>query len=213
MTPLAVVGAGGFAREVLDVVDAINAVEPTFEVVGVYADGHADEAELERRGVVFRGSVAELVASPLPYVIGIGNGQVRQRIDQELQASGVPCPVLKHPSATVGHEVALGDGTVVCSHVSITSNIRVGRHVHLNLNSTVGHDCVIGDYVTVAPLVAISGNVRLGDFVTVGTSAAIIEQVVVQEGSTIGAGAVVVRDVVAGSTVVGVPAKPIATTP
>jgi sugar O-acyltransferase (sialic acid O-acetyltransferase NeuD family) len=207
MKPLAIIGAGGFAREVLDVVDAINAEQSTFEISGVYADGGGDEELLASRGTPLRGSIDVFESSPTPYVIAIGAGHVRRAIDRRLSSLGVECPVLIHPSSTRGLAVDLGPGTIVCSHVSITTNVRLGRHVHLNLNSTIGHDCRIGDYVTVSPLVAVSGRVVLHPGASLGTSSAVIERLTIGEDAVVGAGAVVTRSVDAGTTVVGVPAR------
>jgi acetyltransferase-like isoleucine patch superfamily enzyme len=97
----------------------------------------------------------------------------------------------------------------VCSHASLTNNITLGRHVHINLNCTIGHDAVIDDYVTLSPLVAVSGNVRIEECGFLGTGATINPGVSIGAGAVVGSGAAIVHDVPAGTTVVGVPAKPL----
>ncbi len=92
----------------------------------------------------------------------------------------------------------------------MTTNIRMGRHVLLNLNCTVGHDTVLGDYVTVSPGVNISGRVRLDDGVDCGTGASILPGVAVGHDTRIGAGSVVTKDWPPELTLVGVPARPMA---
>lgn len=214
-TPLVIIGAGGFGREVLDVLDAVKLHWGTvengdYEFVGFLDDGTPDLDLLSARGVDHLGSVAHLEDLPenVGYLIGIGDGAIRRQIDSYGQSLGRPSPTVVHPSATVGFDVRFGPGTVVCSHVSLTNNIRVGRHVHLNLNSTVGHDAVLGDYVTVSPLVAVSGEVTIGDEVLLGTGAAINQRLNIGAAATVGAGAAVVKDIPAGTVAVGVPAKP-----
>ena len=103
----------------------------------------------------------------------------------------------------------IGEGFVACAHVSITTNIAIGRHAHLNLNTTVGHDCTFGDFVTVNPGANISGSVTLGHNVTIGTGAVIIQGVTVGEGTVVGAGAIVTRDLPAQVVAMGAPARPV----
>lgn len=216
-TPLVIVGAGGFGREVHDVVEAINdAAEtsgyPGFDFLG-FIDSHvADPLLLEKRGAVLLGGDDTLSTLPAgtQYVIAIGSGKIRRALDEKATALGLKAATLVHPAATIGkHLVELGPGAIICSHVSITTNIRLGRHVHLNLNVTVGHEAVLGDYVTVNPGARISGNVVLEDEVMIGTGAALIPGVTVGAGSVIGAGACVVRDIPGGVTAIGLPAKAI----
>lgn len=209
---LVIVGAGGFGREVLDVVEAINddhlstRVVP-FEVVGFVDDGEPDPATLEPYGVPLLGGLSELDRLPddVGYVVGIGSPSVRRKIDERFW--GRRCPVLVHPSATMGRAVTLGPGSVVCPGVRLTNNIRAGRHVHLNLNTTIGHDARLGDYVTVSPLVAVSGYASLGDEAMIGSGAVINPGAVVGAGATVGSGAVVLGEVPAGVVAVGVPAR------
>lgn len=210
---LVIIGAGGFGREVLDVIEAINFEYATtdmarFEVLGFLDDGSPEPSTLTPYGVPHLGPVAQLDAmdQDIGYVIGIGSPAVRRKLDE--QHHDRKCPVLIHPTATYSRAVEFGPGTVVCAGVRLTNNITVGRHVHLNLNSTVGHDARLGDYVTISPLVAISGNVTLDNEVMVGTGVTLNPGVTVGAGAVIGSGAAVLRDVASAITVVGVPAKP-----
>lgn len=216
-TPLVVIGAGGFGREVHDLVEAVNEErtgtgQPLLECVGFLADGHADVELVEERGVPFLGPVAGLTSLPadVGHVIAIGSGAARRRIDAWATAEGREALSLVHPSAVLGrHRVTLGPGAIVCATAVITTNVRLGRHVHLNLGVTVGHDAVLGDYVTVNPNVSISGNAVLEDEVSMGTCSAVIEGRRIGARTAVGAGAVVVRDLPADVTAVGVPARPL----
>jgi sugar O-acyltransferase (sialic acid O-acetyltransferase NeuD family) len=212
--PLVIIGAGGFGREVHDVVESINEIGGVngWDFLG-FIDNHVESPELlAARGASHLGGdeVLEHLPAGTQYVIAIGNGAVRRSLDARATALGLEAAVLVHPTAWIGHhQVTLGPGTIVCAHVSITTNVHLGRHVHLNLNSTVGHDARLADYVTVNPGVNISGNVMLETEVMMGTGASVIQGRSVGAGSVIGAGAAVVRDIPAGVTAIGIPAKAI----
>ncbi len=210
---LVVIGAGGFGREVVDVVEAINLERSTvgtaYEVLGFFDDGDADLALLEPYGLPHLGPVASVHDLPrdVAYVIGIGNPQVRARLDDQFMDER-PSVTLVHPDATVTRLAELGPGTVVCAGARITNHVTLGRHVHVNLNATIGHDARVSDYVTLSPLVALSGNVRAEARAFFGTGALVNPGLRVGEDAVVGTGAAVVREVESKTTVVGVPAKP-----
>ena len=211
-TQIVIVGCGGFAREVHDVIDAINDRSPTWELLGYLDDNPSElnQSLVHGRGFDVLGTTNWLSPSDRPliqFVIGIGTGSTRRQIDEILTSRGYPSATLVHPSVTFGYDVRIGPGSVLCAGVRATTHISMGRHVHLNLNTTVGHDSVIADYVTANPLVAISGGVTLGAESTIGTGSAVLQNLTVGERATVGAAACVVRDVLSGTVVKGVPAR------
>lgn len=203
MDDVVIIGAGGFGREVADVLK----YDQFAHLVG-FIDDDPDTDLLDRRGDKHLGGLDTLGEySECGYLIGVGDPTLRCRFAQAADRAGMAAEAAVHTSATFGEANRIDGGLVACSHVSVTTNVTIGRHVHLNLNCTVGHDAVLGDFVTVNPGANISGNVTLGREVTVGTGAAIIQGVTIGAGATVGAGAVVTRDVPAGVTAVGVPAR------
>jgi sugar O-acyltransferase (sialic acid O-acetyltransferase NeuD family) len=205
---LAIYGTGGLAREVLELVRNINARTPTFEPIG-WLDDDAARLGTTLKGLPVLGAIEDAVdpRAPFDVVIGIGNPPVRRRIAARLAALEVASPALVDPRAWTGHDVAWGPGCVVCAGALITTDVRLGHHVFVNLGVTVGHDAVLEDFVTVAPSVSVSGNVHIGEGADLGTGAVVIQGVRVGAWSIVGAGTVVVRDVPANVTAVGVPAK------
>ena len=210
--PIIIVGAGGFGREVLDVIRTMNSNEPCWDFRGFVADDRPDLEVLARLGAEWLGPVDTYLARPNAdgYVIGVGDPHARRALADQFDAQGLVAQTLVHPSATFGEDVEMDPGSVICSHVSITTNVRLGSHVHVNLNSTVGHDCRIGDFVTINPLVAVSGDVTIAPMATMGTHSSILQGLLVGTGAFVGAGAVVTKDVDPDMTVVGVPARPLA---
>jgi sugar O-acyltransferase (sialic acid O-acetyltransferase NeuD family) len=206
---LVIIGAGGHGREVLDVVDAINTVEPTFNVIGFLADRDGVHEPLTRRPVRILGPTSLLETLDADYIVAIGNPTARAEIDQRCMSMGLSTPVLIHPAASVGSDVHLGPGSVVMAGARITTNLVAGRSLQVNINATISHDARFGDYVTISPGCNISGNVGLGDSVYLGTGCVIIPGVRIGAKTIVGAGAVVTNDLPSDVTAVGVPAKPL----
>ena len=200
-----IVGAGGHGREVAHVLRSRSAAGlPTPTLLGFADDGGADPELVRAFGPLLGGIVAAVSGNPEAVVLGgVGDGRLRRRL-----VEGLPAPsALVHPLADVGADVVLGDGSVICSHASLTTHIEAGRHVHVSPGAALGHDAVLGDCVSVMPLAAVSGGVRLDQGVFVGTGAVIRQGVHVGADAVIGMGAVVLTDVEAGCTVVGNPAR------
>lgn len=217
-TDLVIVGCGGHGREVYGIVQAINRVagQPRWRVLGFVDDdpSPADKECLHRLGLPLLGAVTWLtnLADPPAHVIGIGSPSVRRAVGRRIDTAGAgrarpAAATLLHPDATVGEDNSFGAGTVLFAGARVTTNVTLGRHVHLNQNSVVGHDTTIDDYSSVNPLAAVSGHCRLGPAVLVGTTAAILQGLQVGAGATVGAGACVVRPVPPGLVVKGVPAR------
>ena len=208
MKRLAIYGTGGFAREVLEIVREINAIEPTFEVIG-WLDDDPSKAGSVIKGLPVLGPIeaATMQANVFDAVIAIGNTVARSHIEARLERHGVASPVLIDPRARIGRDVTIGDGSIVCAGTILTTDIRLGRHVILNLNVTIGHDAELADCVTLAPAVNVSGHVRISEGCDIGTGSATVQGVSIGEWSIVGAGAVVARDLPANVTAVGVPAK------
>lgn len=212
MKDLLIYGAGGFAREVLQIVQAVNSVNPTWHFRGFVVDPEHAGPKGDLNGFPVATDISELSDDDTPEVfIGIGNPMVRQRIAAKLAQWGCAFPTIVHPNAWIGEQVTLGAGTIICAGCCLTTDIVIGRHCHLNLTSTVGHDTRLGDFCTISPGVNISGNVCLEEGVEIGTGAALLPKVTVGASSVVGAGAVVLKDIPANATAIGIPARVIRT--
>ncbi|MCI2266954.1 acetyltransferase [Sediminivirga luteola] len=209
---LVVIGAGGFGRETLDVIEAANAAgERLFEVAGV-ADDAPSVANIERvhaRGYEHLGGVDEVLRSRAPgtYVLGVGNPNAKQMLASVFDSAGWEPATVAHPTATIGTQTVLDAGVVVCAGVQLSTNVRLGRHVHLNPGAIIGHDAILDDFVSVNPGAVVSGEVRVDPGVLIGAGAVVLQGLHIGEKSIIGASACVTKNVLKSATVKGVPAR------
>lgn len=203
-----IVGAGGFGREVFDIVRAMEASgsAPWKEFVGYVDDGDVDRNLLRRLDVPLLGWSTSLAAlgPTARYAIAVGSGTVRRRLDEMFTEQGCIPTTLVHPNATIGSETRIGEGSIIAAGVRVTTNITVGRHVDLHVNATIGPDAVLGDFVTVHPGATIGAQVHLGAEVVIGPGANVLPRVTIGAGADVAAGSVVARDVLAGASKTGV---------
>lgn len=209
-TRLVIFGAGGFAREVLELARDINAFTPRYELLGFIDDREALWGT-QVNDLRILGGLAWLSEQHRPPAMLLGAGspatKLRMAARARMHVSGFP--TLIHPSVVMSKYVECGVGVVITAGNILTANIRLGDFAALNLGCTVGHDAKVGAYTTIAPGVNVSGNVTIGEGCDIGTGSAIIQGVSIGEWSVLGSGATVANDLPSNCTAVGVPAKPI----
>lgn len=211
--PLIVIGAGGFGRETLDVVHAVLAdgTGPNYDLLGVLDSNPSPEnlIRLQLMGVEYLGPEQEWLDGnePTSYLVGIGNPFIRRHVSYRFDEAGYTAAYAIHPQSNLGSLSSIAPGLVVCAGAQISTNVRFGRHVHVNANATVGHDAILGDYTSLNPGAIVSGDVTIGNAVLVGAGAVVLQGLKVGGDSTVGAGACVTRDVEPSVIVKGVPAR------
>lgn len=143
-------------------------------------------------------------------VVSIGDCSVRREKQHALQAAGAQIAIIVHPTAAISPHADLGVGTVVMAGAVVNIDAVIGEAAIINTGATVDHDCRLGDAVHICPGAHLSGNVQVGHGSWVGVGAAVKQGMVIGENVMVGAGAVVVSSVADGLTVVGNPARPVA---
>ncbi|BEP15369.1 acetyltransferase [Acidothermaceae bacterium B102] len=201
---VAILGAGGFARELRWAVD--HGRTPDGESLQTVAF-----VELAPRTEPLKGlPVVSLdqLDDDTSLICGIGGmTEIKTRVIADALARGHRfAPPLVAAGAIIGPDVVLGTGSVVCAGAVVTADVTIGEHVAIHVNCAVGHDATIGDFATVSPGACVSGWVSVGRRAFLGTGAAVIEKVSLGDDSVLGAGAVAIRDVPARAVAVGVPA-------
>jgi len=209
----AVYGASGCGRGVMPLARAQLVREGIPATQLVFVDDQPEAAEVNGHRVLRYAEFMRADASTRHIVIAISNSAVRQVLADRCAVDGVQAWTVQAANAVVMDDVSLGEGAALSPFVTLTSNIRIGRHFHANLYSYVEHDSVIGDFVTFAPGAKCNGNVHIEDHAYIGAGAVIKQgkpgkPLVIGRGALVGMGAVVTRDVPPGVTVVGNPARP-----
>jgi len=212
MKELVIMGTGGNAYDVLDVVETINARTPAWKVLGFLDDARPTGSEHAGLPVLGAISEARRWADRCWFMNAVGSDRSYPRRPQIIASAEVPAEqyaTLVHPRAAVSSRARLGRGVLVNAGVSVAGAATVGDQVALGPGSIVGHDSVIEAYSMLAPGAIVSGFVHVGRCCYVGAGSMIKQRLAIGEGALVGMGAVVTRDVDAGTTVVGCPAKPI----
>jgi len=204
---LVVVGIGGMGRETAAWVTDVGRGD---DLVGFLDDDPATHGTTVA-GLPVLGGVDHLAdLGDVEVVVALGSPATRAAVVDRLVADGVPLATLVHPTATVGPRTTIGPGAIICPGVLLTCDVQIGRAAIVNYGAMVGHDGIIGDDAFVAPGVHLAGQVTVEAQADLGIGASVIQGVTIGRGAVVGAGAVVIRDVAPGTTVVGVPARPIA---
>jgi sugar O-acyltransferase (sialic acid O-acetyltransferase NeuD family) len=208
-----IIGAGGSAREILDVFDAFNQIQPTYNVLGFIVDpeyGNPGTCILDKPILGGFDWFTEQ-NDDIKAICGVGLPELRLLFVNRAQKMGIRFISIIHPNAILTRRVTIGEDTVITAGCILTNQIRIGDHVHINTSCTIAHDVVIDDFVTLSPGVNIAGNVSLNQGCYIGIGATVIEKMNIGSWSIVGAGATVISNVPRNTTVVGTPNKIIET--
>lgn len=210
-TPLLLIGAGGFARETIELVRAINREAPTWEVVGLLDD----DPELHGReilGVPVLGACAAIAEYPEAAVAAcVASPRDPLRRLRLVARLGLPLEryaTLIHPRATIAGSARIGPGSVIHANSVLTADVELGWHVAIMPAVVLTHDDTVEDGVTFAAGVRVASNVKIEAGAYVGAGALVRERLTIGAGATVGMGSVVTRPVPAGEVWYGSPARP-----
>lgn len=200
MRKLVIIGASGFGREVAWVIERANGRSPSLEVVG-FCDDAADKQSGVIGGFPLLGSVEAAATSGAEFFFcAIGDNWARQAVAARAVACGLKPVAVVDPSAAVAPDAVVGDGSFVGVGSVVSTGARVGAGVIVNHGACVGHDAELGDFAQLCPGAKVSGGCRMGEGALLGSNACAVPNVRVGAWGTIGAGAVAMRDLPEGGS-------------
>jgi sugar O-acyltransferase (sialic acid O-acetyltransferase NeuD family) len=140
--------------------------------------------------------------------VAIGNGAVRQQLTERAVQTGAEPKTILHPAASVSALAHIGAGSFAGACAVVGPETHIGDGVIVNHGAIVDHDCRVGHFAHLAPNSTLGGGVRVGARTLIGAGAVVLPGRIIGDDVTIGAGAVVTRDVASGQIWTGVPAMP-----
>ena len=211
MKEIVILGAGDFGKEVAWLIEEINKRTPTYIILGYLDD---DEKKI---GQSFNGYEC---LGPISYLTDLNKNHhacaVIANQDVDIRKKFVDMfpdfndwETLIHPSVNISDTSTVGQGCVIGASGNVSCNTTIGDFCLFNISVTMGHDCVVGNYVSIMSGSCVSGHVTIGDGAYLATNCTIVPGMKVGEHAKVGAGSVVIRNVRADTTVMGVPAKKI----
>lgn len=195
----AIIGYGGFGKEVFWSMDSIDRDNIKFFVSDEYVDNQNERVL----------SLSKFDPYEYKVVVAVANPKDRENIVNSLPTETKFFTHIHDSVIILGDDVQIGEGSIICAGTIITSNVILGKHTHLNLHTTIGHDCTIGDYFTTAPGVKISGNCEIGNRVYFGSNSSIKQKIKICDDVTIGLNGGVVKHILEYGVYGGVPVKKI----
>ena len=198
MNRLIIIGAGGHGKVIADA-----ALKNGYTNI-CYIDDHATGDVMGFPIIGTSADIERLNDGSTDFIIGIGNNAIRKTVAEKYNVNWVS---IVHPSAQIAFNAEIGKGTVIMANAVVNVCATVGEHCIINTGAIIEHDNVIENYVHISPNVALGGTVRIGSLTHVGIGATVKNNTEICSECTIGAGAVVVKNIKEPGTYVGVPIK------
>ena len=206
---MVILGAGGFAKEIL------QAVEQNYPLQNIvfYDDVTADLPPLifERYSILRSKSELQNYFEQFDpsFVIGLGNSKLREKLaEMATDLGGILCSAIDK-NAHISNYVTIGEGATILSAANISNSASIGKAPLIYYNVIITHDCEVGDFAELSPGATLLGHVKIGNYTQIGANATICPKVKIGNHCFVGAGSVVTKDVPDYTTVVGSPARAI----
>lgn len=202
-----IIGASGHAKVIADII--LKSGDKVYGFLDDNIEKGTKIADIE--GFEVLGKVSDCLKiveknNDIQFIIGIGNNDIRKNIAEKYDLNYYTAI---HPTANIAFGVTIKEGTVVMANVCISPSTYIGKHCIINTAAVVEHDNIIREYVHISPNASLAGTVVVGIKTHIGIGAVVKNNTNITSNCIIGAGAVVVKDILESGTYVGVPIKKI----
>lgn len=208
MKDIVIIGAGGHAKVIADIIlKREELLDEKINIIGFLDDGYKKLEYKDIFDIPILGDTTLIkdLEKEYSYIIGIGNNEIREKISSKFMNLRYHTAI--HPSAIIGKDVSIGEGTVVMANVVINSGTTIGKHCILNTGSILEHDNIIENCCHISPNSTLCGTVRVEKNTWIGAGSVIIQNKKIGENSVIGAGSVIIKDIPSNCVAVGNPVK------
>lgn len=205
---IVILGAGGSARETVDVL--LNRIDylTNCDIVGMVVDDAYYLSNTFINGIPLQNwDWLEKQKDEVFCVPAVGAPEIRKYLVEKAERLGCKFVSAIHRTVEISESAQVGKGEVICGHSILTSNCKVGDFCQINMHSIVAHDTILGDFVTLGIGVHLPGKVKVGEGSYIGSGVDVVQPRLIGEWSRVGAGAVLIEDVPSNSTVVGNPGR------
>jgi UDP-perosamine 4-acetyltransferase len=208
MEKIVLIGGGGHARVLIDLINACG----SYEIAGIV------DAQLNH-GVSVSGVTVLGNDSVLPELYGKGiknaciavgsvkDNNKRKALYEKVKHAGFSIPALVHPSAIISAKSQIREGAQIMAGAIVQTGALICENSIVNTGAIVEHDCAVGNHAHICPGATLSGGCFVGEGAFIGAGATVLQGIKIGNNSIVSAGAVVIRDVPDNTTVIGVPAK------
>ncbi len=208
MEKIIILGAGGYAQQLLWVINQISSKE----VIGfvdetITEEGRYNDLPIRKTLELYEN---ERNAKNFKLICATGNIPLRKRWVETYQNDYEFTTVID-PSALVSPDINIGKNVIILGQTVCSVECVIEDHVNINWFCLISHHTRVGSYTNISSGVRLTGHARIGQFCDIGTNVTIIPQKKVGDHCILGAGAVVIMDIPAYSIAVGIPAKVIKT--
>lgn len=205
MKKLLIIGAGGHARSVID--SALDSEQ--FDEIGVVSSSKLEWGTYREVSWVGTDKDAKHLFDEGFHCAALGIGYMgngspsREHLFKQYEEIGFKFPSIIDPSAIVSKGAEIGEGVFIGKGAVVNANAHLGCCSIINSSSLVEHDCVIGDFTHIAVRAVLCGAVRVGSRVLIGANSTVLQELTVGDGAVIGAGALVLANVLPNKIALG----------